>query len=107
MTTTDRETKTTTDLEDFAVGDQVVLKRCLDHPAHMKQVPGDPRDGGIKWVRDDSVVELIGVTTVMGTRHVPAISGWGGRAEKNLVRLVNGFWYDCATGLQDGSGATR
>ncbi|MDN5599537.1 MAG: hypothetical protein L0G52_03280 [Brachybacterium sp.] len=35
--------------------------------------------------------------------------GWGigaDRPAKTLVRLASGFSYDCATGLQDGSGVT-
>ncbi|MFD4949874.1 hypothetical protein ACFWNT_47260 [Streptomyces sp. NPDC058409] len=45
--------------------------------------------------------------TVVARRHVPAIPGPGRpREEKDLVHLPNGFWYDLATGLQDGSGAT-
>lgn len=39
-------------------------------------------------------------------RLIPAVAGWGGRAEKTLVRLAIGFWYDLADSLQEGSGAT-
>lgn len=92
----------------LSVGDHVVLRRNLDHPAWKKQVPADLRSGAdTKWARDPDVEELLGRTTVLDHRHIPAIAGWGGRQEKTLVRLVNGFWYDCATGLQDESAATR
>ncbi|WP_394941192.1 hypothetical protein [Psychromicrobium sp. YIM B11713] len=99
-----------TPLTDLAVGDKIVLKRNLNHPVHMKQVACDPRNGSsTMFVRDPDVEELLGTTTIIERRSIPAIPGvglWGSREEKTLVRLANGFWYDCATGLQYGSGAT-
>ncbi|MFD2794595.1 hypothetical protein ACFS27_13645 [Promicromonospora vindobonensis] len=95
------------DLADLRIGDRVVVKRNLDHPAWMKQVPADLRDGGTRWVRDESVVETIGIAAIVDRRHHPAIPGsWQVCEAKTLVRLPSGFWYDLATGLQDGSGAT-
>ena len=55
---------------------------------------------------DENTGESICTVSVLDRRDVPAIPGWGGREEKTLVRLGSGFWYDLATGLQDGSGAT-
>lgn len=99
------------ELDELQVGDKVLVKRVLDHPAWMKQVPCDPRNGSTaKYVRDPQVVEELGVSSVMDRRAVPAIAAagnWPGREAHTLVRLPNGFWYDCATGLQDGSGSTR
>jgi hypothetical protein len=99
------------ELDELQVGDKVLVKRVLDHPAGMKQVPCDPRNGSTtKYVRDTQVVEELGVSSVMDRRAVPAIAAagnWPGREAHTLVRLPNGFWYDCATGLQDGSGSTR
>ncbi|MCX5103540.1 hypothetical protein [Streptomyces sp. NBC_00439] len=69
----------------------------------MKQVVVDPRGGGTRRVPDGNVQE-----TVVARRHVPATPGPGRpREEKDLVRLLNGFWYFLATGLHDSSGATR
>ncbi|MET9657855.1 hypothetical protein [Streptomyces sp. NPDC006510] len=80
----------------------VVVKRVLDHPAHMKQVAVESLDGGTKRVPDGNVQE-----TVVARRYAPAIPGpRRPREEKDLVHLPNGFWYDLATGLQDSSGAT-
>lgn len=45
----------------------------------------------------------------MDRREIPAVpgpAGVGGTAASALVRLLNGFWYDCATGLQEDCGAT-
>lgn len=97
-------------LTDLAAGDKVTVKRNLDHPAHMKQLACDPRNGSSTMlVRDPDIEELLCTTTIIERRHIPAIPGvglWGSREEKTLVRLSNGLWYDCATGLQDGSAAT-
>lgn len=98
----------TASLASLAVGDQVTVKRNLDHPAWKKQVPCDPRNGSTtKLIRDPEVVEELGTSTVLDRREIPAVAGWGGREAKTLVRLPSGFWYDCTTGLQDGSGSTR
>lgn len=83
-------TTTTTALIDLQVGDKVALKRDLNHPAF----------------RDQGLDEDLGTVVVTERREVPAIPGWGGRDAKTLVRLPNGFWYDCATGIQENSGAT-
>lgn len=96
---------------ELKVGDKVLVKRVLDHPAWMKRVACDPRNGSTtKYVRDPQVVEEIGVSSVVDRRVVPAIAAvgnWPGREAHTLVRLPSGFWYDCGTGLQDGSGSTR
>lgn len=98
----------TAPLTTLAIGDKVAVKRNLDHPAWMKQVPCDPRNGSTtKLISDPEVVEELGASTVLDRREIPAVAGWGGREAKTLVRLPSGFWYDCATGLQDGSGSTR
>lgn len=91
-------------LPQLKVGDRVVVKRVLDHPAHMKQVE---TEYGTSWVPDKSVRELIGITTVTETRFVPAVPGWRGRDEQRLARLASGLWYDLADGLQHHCGATR
>lgn len=97
----------TADLSDLAVGDKVAVKRNLDHPAWMQQVSCDPRNGSTtKLIRDPKVMEELGTSRVLDRREIPAVAGWGGREAKTLVRLPSGFWYDCATGLQDGSGST-
>ncbi|WP_146197345.1 hypothetical protein [Promicromonospora sp. AC04] len=97
-----------TPLGDLQIGDRVVVKRNLDHPAHMKQVPADPRDGGTKWVRDENIDESVAVSTIVERRHHPSVTGrWLARPARTLVRLRSGLWYDLATGLQEGSGATR
>lgn len=81
-------------LTGLAVGDIVVLKRDLDHPA---------------WARQDVDEVISPRTSVMDQCEIPAVpgpAGVGGRAASALVRLLNGFWYDCATGLQADCGAT-
>ncbi|MDV9194471.1 hypothetical protein [Streptomyces sp. Wh19] len=35
-------------LGDLDIGDMVVVKRVLDHPAHRNQVAVDPRDDGTR-----------------------------------------------------------
>lgn len=48
-------------------------------------------------------------TSITDRREVPEVAGprrFGGRDAKTLVRLPNGLWYDCATGLQEDCGAT-
>lgn len=81
----------------FAVGDRVLIKRNLDHPAWMNQLPADPRDHGTRWVRDPKVDEEIGEGVIVN-------------AERRLygveLRVTNGFYYDARTGLQIGSKAT-
>lgn len=62
-------------LATLRIGDRVIVKRNLDHPAWMKRVPADLRDGGTRWVRDENVVEMIGIAAIVDRRHHPAISG--------------------------------
>ncbi|BAS11819.1 hypothetical protein AHiyo8_01220 [Arthrobacter sp. Hiyo8] len=65
-------------LTDLAVGDKVVLKRNLDHPAHMKQLACDARNGsGTMFVRDPDVEEQLCTTTIIERRYIPAIPGVG------------------------------
>lgn len=99
-------------LADLTAGDQVVLKRNLNHPAWMKQVPADPRSGrDTQYVPDPEIEELLCAKTQILERRdipaVPAVSDWGGRQASSLVRLSNGFWYDLLDGLQHDCGATR
>jgi len=81
----------------FAIGDRVVIKRNLDHPAWMKQVPADPRNGGTRWVRDPEISEEIGEGEILSREA---------RLHSTELRVTNGFFYDAATGLQVHSGAT-
>ena len=86
-------------LQNLVPGSKVTIKRNLDHPAWMKEVPADPRNGsGTKLVRDDSVAEVIGQGEVID------VNTYGIRPS---VRVSNGFWYTLADGLQDGSKSTR
>ena len=96
-------------LDQLQPGDTVILKRNLDHPAWMKEVAADPRSGSTThWVRDDSVEEMLGTSTILERRDIPGThTGWRDRKAQSLVRLANGFWYDLAAGLQDKSEATR
>lgn len=86
-----------TALEALQLGDTVTIKRNLDHPAWMREVPQDPRNGGsTRRVRNDSVEEVIGRTTVTERRD-------------NRVRIGNSFWYvlnGAEAGYQEHSGAT-
>lgn len=81
----------------YQVGDRVLVRRNLDHPAWMKQVEADPRDGGTKWVRDPDVVEEIGQATIVASER---------RLFGVELRATNGFYYDAETGLQIHSKAT-
>lgn len=78
-------------------GDKVVVKRNLNHPAWMKEVPADPRSGSTtKRVRDNSVEELISGSIVTERRERPA-----------RVRVTcNNFWYLLADGMQVNSSST-
>lgn len=99
-------------LADLTAGDQVVLKRNLNHPAWMKQVPADPRSGrDTQYVPDPEIEELLcAKTQILERRDIPAVLAvfnWSGRAASSLVRLSNGYWYDLLDGLQHDCGATR
>lgn len=84
-------------LDELQPGDKVVVKRNLNHPAWMKQVPTDPRNGNTtKWVRDDSVEEIISGAIVTERRENPA----------RITVSVNNFWYLLAAGEQMGSKST-
>jgi hypothetical protein len=95
-------------LTEVQPGDKVTLKRNLDHPAWMKKGTYDEYSGSDRLVRNPDIAELLGTATVTERRDDPGTNtGWMDRPAKSLVRLgANGFWYDLATGLQDGSGAT-
>jgi hypothetical protein len=105
-------------LQQLQPGDKVTLKRNLDHPAWKIKGEYDPYEGRHRLVRDPKIAEDLGVATVT-ERRTKIEHGWiatrdeNGRiqnhptsSEKTLVRLNNHFWYDLATGLQDGSEAT-
>lgn len=95
-------------LHDLQVGDQVTLKRNLDHPAFMiKSEISDEYSGTYPYVRDPHAKELLGVVTIVARREIHQAHARANTKLTALVRLVNGFWYDCATGLQDGPGATK
>jgi len=84
-------------LIELQAGDKVVVKRNLDHPAWMKQVPADPRSGSsLKWIRDNSVEEIITGAVVTERRENPA----------RITVSTNGFWYLLADGMQMGSKST-
>lgn len=95
-------------LDKLQPGDRVALKRNLDHPAWMKKGPYDEYSGSHRLVRDPEIAEDLGTATITERQDIPGTStGWMDREARSLVRLgANGFWYDLATGLQDGSGAT-
>lgn len=87
----------TASIDDLKVGDTVTVLRNLEHPA---------------WRNRAKVSEILGQAQISEIRHIPAIAGvtgWRGssRPATTMVRLVTGFWYDLADGLQDNSGATR
>lgn len=97
-------------LQDLQVSDEVTLKRNLDHPAFMvKSEIYDEYSGTYPYVRDPEASEILGVAHIVARREIhPAHTGARANTKlKTLVRLTNSFWYDCATGLQDGSGATK
>lgn len=88
-------------------GETVMVHRNMDHPAHREyrrnaydELVGKPKPGLEPDLGDMAVTETWHQPQVLSPRQ------WGHRPEKNLVRLSNGFWYDCATGMQDGSEAT-
>ncbi|MEO3931385.1 hypothetical protein WMO79_01035 [Micrococcaceae bacterium Sec7.4] len=84
-------------LRELQPGDKVVVKRNLDHPAWMKQVAADPRNGSsTKWVRDTSVEEVISGAIVTERRENPA----------RIQVSINSFWYLLADGKQMGSKST-
>lgn len=84
-------------LHELQPGDKVVVKRNLDHPAWMKQVPTDPRNGSsTKYVRDTSVEEIISGAIVTERRENPA----------RITVSINNFWYVLADGKQMGSKST-
>jgi hypothetical protein len=97
--------KTLTELQP---GDKVTLKRNLDHPAWKKQGPWDQYSGSHTLVRNPDIAEDLGTATITERRDIKGTNtGWMDRKAKSLVRLgANGFWYDLATGLQDGAKAT-
>lgn len=84
-------------LSELQPGDKVVVKRNLNHPAWMKQVAADPRDGiGTKWVPDTSVEGVISGAVVTERRENPA----------RITVSINNFWYMLAGGEQMGSKST-
>ena len=97
-----------TDLSKLQPGDKVTLKRNLNHPAWMKKGPYDQYSGAHRLVRDPNIAEDLGTATIAERRDIPGTNtGWMDRKAQSLVRLsANGFWYDLADGMQDGSHAT-
>ncbi|WP_026819989.1 hypothetical protein [Arthrobacter castelli] len=102
MTATHTAAKT---LADLTVGDQVTVKRNLNH-SHWMVVVDNPREGS-RRVPNPDPDEVIGTAAIIDRRDVPAVPGWCGRSATTLVRLPNHHWYDLADGLQNGSRATR
>lgn len=83
-----------TSLKQIQPGDTVTLKRNLDHPAWMREVKADPRDGGgTRRVHDTTVEEIIGELVVT-------------ERDQSRVRLSNSFWYLVEDGTQERSSAT-
>jgi hypothetical protein len=112
------ETTMSTTLNELQPGDKVTIRRNLDHPAWMIRGAYDPYEGRHVLVRNPDIAEEIGVGTVT-ERRTQTQHGWitsrddDGRiwnhptsTEKTLVRVSNGFWYDCASGSQENSSAT-
>ena len=95
-------------LTELQPGDKVALKRNLDHPAWMKKGPYCEYEGGHRLLRHPDIAEDLGTATITERRDIPGTNtGWMDRKAKSLVRLSgNGFWYDLADGMQDGSHAT-
>jgi hypothetical protein len=95
-------------LDQLQPGDKVTLKRNLDHPAWKIKGPWDEYEGSHRLVRNPAIAEDLGTATITERRDIPGTNtGWMDRQAKSLVRLgANGFWYDLATGLQDGAKAT-
>lgn len=89
-----------TTLTNLAVGDQVAIKRNLNHPANMKKAPRDERDVTQRYVADPAMVaqEDLGIGTIIDRRT----DFYG----KIRIRVSNGFWYDVTDGYQDGAKAT-
>lgn len=84
-------------LSELQPGDKVVVKRNLNHPAWMKQVASDPRNGSTtRWVRDNSVEEVISGAIVTERRENPA----------RVSVSINNFWYLLAAGEQMHSSST-
>lgn len=85
-------------LDGLQPGDQVLVKRNLDHPAWMKLVPADDRDpqsvGGFSRVRDDSLEPLIGSMTVAA--RLRTVRGDLVRLEENrrVYSLPSGYQLD-------------
>lgn len=96
-----------TTLQQLQPGDPVMLKRNLNHPAWKIQGPYDEYSGAHTLVPDPNIEEVLGTATILERRDIPGTNtGWRDRKAQSLVRLANNFWYDLATGLQDGSGST-
>lgn len=108
-------------LEALQPGDSVTIKRNLDHPAWKIQGKYDPYSGSHQLVRNPDIAEEIGTGTITD-RRIQTVHGWvtthdeNGRiwnqptsSEKTLVRVSNGFWYECtgdSAGFQENSSAT-
>ena len=79
------------------VGDQVMIRRNLNHPVWKIRVEGDPRSATDTYIPNPDITEDIGLGHIIqvGRHH----SG-------HTARASNGFWYDTETGLQKNSDAT-
>lgn len=94
-----------TTLIDLAVGDEIKIKRNLAHPANMARGPFDEYEGTFPWILDPAMAaqQDLGRGVITERRRKPA---WGDYPATTAVRVSNSFWYDCADGLQSGSGGT-
>jgi hypothetical protein len=91
----------------YAVGDRVMIKRNLDHPAWKTPVEGEY---GTEYVLKAGITEEVGVSRIIdsfvrSSHHVPPEGGLV-TTYKIEVRARSGFWYDAETGLQLNSEAT-
>lgn len=89
-----------TPIAELAVGDQVAIKRNLEHPANMKRIASSEYDVDNKYIADPTKAADVDLGTARVTERRTDFYG------KQLARLDSGFWYNLADGYQDGSGAT-
>lgn len=92
----------------LSVGDRVVIRRVLTHPAWMHRVDG--RNVGMMYLPRTDIPELVGVSEVSEIRTRSAYLVENGDLVKVVVTEVqikgSGFWFDANSGVQVHSGAT-